>query len=80
MGHSCMILGQSNQFLVHPFLYFYAGGQYSLEYYGILRVWPYGTTQIINKKRCGWRSKAIMKAEAADAGGDEKLTFKFMWP
>ena len=62
------------------------GDHYSLfiiQYYGILRVWFPGTAQIISKKRCGWCFKAIMKAEAVvetDAGGDEKLTFKFVWP
>ena len=45
----------------HPFLYFYAGGQsfFIIQYYGILRVWFPGTTQIISKKRCGWCLKAI---------------------
>ena len=56
------------------------GGHYSLfiiQYYGILRVWFPGTAQIISKKR---GVADVSRQVKTDVGGDEKLTFKFVWP
>ena len=53
-------------------------------------MWFPETTQIdliiLAKKRCGWYFKAIIHEGRSgiyvetDAGGDKKLTFKFVWP
>ena len=56
-----------------------------IQYYGILRVWFPGTTQIISKKEVwlvfqGNNEGRSSRLKQTRELGDKKLTFKFVWP
>ena len=79
--------GQSNYRISFLSTHFYvimrAGSDYSLfitQYFGILGAWLLGTTQIIHKKEA-WPFQGDNEVVGwTDAGGDENLTLKFVWP